>query len=311
MGVPSGDGGRRPREPLPSESVQGRRGPIQHLVEAAVNQPLLVGLITLAIIGAGIFSLERLPVDAYPDVSPPAVELTAQWPGHAAEEVERLITVPIETGMNGLPNLVVTRSVSLYGLSNVRMTFTDATDLYFARQQVNERLAGLGLPDGVSVDMSAPFSPSGLVYRYVIQSPDRSPMELHVLQDWVLDKAYRAVPGVADLSSLGGQTMQYQVQVDPNKLAGAGLAISDVSTALGANNSNAGGGFCSEGGQFFYVRGLGRVATLEDIGDIVIAVKNGTPVTVKNVGRVEIGHAPRLGQFGYNERDDAVEGVIL
>ncbi|HEU4787143.1 MAG TPA: CusA/CzcA family heavy metal efflux RND transporter [Gemmatimonadaceae bacterium] len=311
MEVPSGDGGRPPREPLPSESVQGRRGPIQHLVEAAVKQPLLVGLITLAIIGIGIFSLERLPVDAYPDVSPPGVELTAQWPGHAAEEVERLITVPIETELNGLPNLVVMRSVSLYGLSNIRVTFTDGTDLYFARQQVFERLSGAGLPDGVDTEIEAPFSPSGLVYRYVIQSSDRTAQELHVLQEWVLDKAYRAVPGVADVAALGGETMQYQVLVDPTKLAGAGLAISDVSDALTANNSNGGGGFISEGGQFFYVRGLGRVVTLEDIGNIVIAVKNGVPVLIKDIGSVEIGHAPRLGQFGFNTQNDAVEGVIL
>ena len=217
--------------------------------------------------------------------------------------------MPIETELNGLPNLVVMRSVSLYGLSNIRVTFADGTDLYFARQQVFERLAGAGLPDGVSPEVEAPFSPSGLVYRYVLQSSDRSAMDLHVLQDWVLDKAYRAVPGVADVASLGGETMQYQVLVDPTKLAGAGLSISDMSAALGANNSNGGGGFISEGGQFFYVRGLGRVVTLEDIGNIVLTVKNSVPVLVKDVATVEIGHAPRLGQFGFNKTDDAVEGV--
>ena len=305
------DGHRPPREPLPSSSAEGRGGPIQHLVRSAVNQPLLVILVTVAVIGIGIFSLNRLPVDAYPDVSPPGVELTAQWPGHAAEEVERLITVPIETELNGLPNLVVTRSVSLYGLSNIRVTFTDGTDIYFARQQVFERLSGASLPEGVDTEIEPPFSPSGLVYRYVVQSPDRSPAELHVLQEWVLDKAYRAVPGVADVAALGGETMQYQVLVDPTKLAGAGLAIGDVSAALTANNSNGGGGFISEGGQFFYVRGIGRVVTLEDIGNIVIAVKNGVPVLIKDIGTVEIGHAPRLGQFGFDKQNDAVEGVVL
>jgi cobalt-zinc-cadmium resistance protein CzcA len=144
-----------------------------------------------------------------------------------------------------------------------------------------------------------------------VQSPDRSPMDVHVLQDWVLDKAFRAVPGVADVASLGGETMQYQVNIDPTRLAGAGLAVSDVSAALTANNSNAGGGFYSEGGQFFYVRGLGRVATLEDIGNIVLAVKNSVPVLVKDVATVEIGHAPRLGQFGFNKQNDAVEGIVL
>ncbi len=305
------DPARPPREPVPTAVAEGKRGGIQKVVEAAVAQPLLVALVTLAVIGVGIFSLRRLPVDAYPDVSPTGVEMTTEWPGHAAEEVERLITVPIETELNGLPNLVVTRSVSLYGLSNIRVTFTDGTDLYFARQQVFERLAGAGLPDGIAPEVEAPFSPSGLVYRYVLQSSDRSAQELHVLQDWVLDKAYRAVPGVADVAALGGETMQYQVLVDPTKLAGAGLSISDVTDALGANNSNGGGGFISEGGQFFYVRGLGRVVTLEDIGNIVLTVKNSIPVLVKDVARVEIGHAPRLGQFGFNKQDDAVEGVIL
>ena len=288
-----------------------RRGPIQRLVEASVGQPLIIALITLGIIGVGIFSLKRLPVDAYPDVSPVSVAVTSEWPGHAAEEVERLVSVPIETALNGLPNLVVMRSVSLYGLSSIRVTFAEGTDVYFARQQVFERLGDASVPSGVSPGIEAPFSPSGLVYRYVIKSSDRSAMDLHILQDWVLDKAYRAVPGVADVASLGGETMQYQVLVDPTKLAGAGLAVSDVSNALGANNSNAGGGFYSEGGQFFYVRGLGRVVTLEDIGNIVLAVKNSVPILVKDVAKVEIGHAPRLGQFGFNQTDDAVEGIVL
>ncbi|HWH52842.1 MAG TPA: CusA/CzcA family heavy metal efflux RND transporter [Vicinamibacterales bacterium] len=300
--------GSDPASHLPSTAA---RGPIQRLVTASVSQPLLVMLVGLVIVGAGILSLKRLPVDAYPDVSPPSVEMTAQWPGHAAEEVERLITVPIETELNGLPNLVVMRSVSLYGLASIRVTFTDGTDLYFDREQVFERLSGADLPDGVSPDIEAPFSPAGLVYRYVIQSSDRSAMDLHVLQDWVLDKAYRAVPGVADVASLGGETMQYQVLVDPTKLAGAGLSIDDVSNALNQNNGNGGGGFISEGGQFFYVRGLGRVVTLQDIGNVVIAVKSGVPVLIKDVASVEIGHAPRLGNFGYNKQDDAVEGVIL
>jgi cobalt-zinc-cadmium resistance protein CzcA len=302
---------RPPREPLPLGSEQGRRGPIQRLVESSVNQPILVGLFVLAILGVGFFSLKRLPVDAYPDVSPPTVGVTTQWAGHAAEEIERLISVPIETELNGLPNLVVMRSVSLYGVSSIDVTFADNTDIYFDRQQVLERLAGAGLPDGVSPEMEAPFSPSGLVYRYVLQSPDRSPMELHVLQDWVLSKAFRAVPGVADVALLGGETMEYHVDVDPTRLAGAGLSVSDVADALSANNSNGGGGFYSEGGQFFYVRGLGRVVTLEDIGNIVVAVKNSVPVLVKDIATVAIGAAPRLGQFGYMKQNDAVEGIVL
>ena len=284
---------------------------VHRIVRAALKQPLLVLLLAAALIGAGLWSLQRLPVDAYPDVSPPMVEIVTQWPGHAAEEVERLITVPVENGMNGLPKLKVARSVSLYGLSDVRLTFEDGTDNYFARQRAFERIGNLGLPSGVTPSLSALTSPSGLVYRYVLESPDRSAMELKIIQDWVLDKQFRSVPGVADLSSLGGETMEYQILLDPTRLAGAGLTAAAVATALEANNGNAGGGFYAEGGQFYYVRGLGRLSTLEDIGSIVLTVQHGTPVLVKDIAEVVIGHAPRLGQFGFMTQNDAVEGIVL
>ncbi|MDE3171999.1 MAG: efflux RND transporter permease subunit, partial [Gemmatimonadota bacterium] len=281
------------------------------IVRKALGQPFLVAIFAIAIAAIGAWSFSRLPVDAYPDLSPTMVEIITQWPGHAAEEVERLVTVPIETEMNGAERLSVERSISLYGLSDVILTFTDKTDPYFARQRVFERLPNVALPQGVNASVSPMFSPSGLIYRYVLDSPDRSTMELKVLNDWVLSKAYKAVPGVADESGLGGETMEYHVDVNPTKLAGAGLSIADVENALGNNNGNAGGGFYSEGGQFYYVRGLGRVKTTDDIGNIVITVKNGIPVLIKDVATVQIGHAPRLGQFGFNDRDDAVEGVIL
>jgi cobalt-zinc-cadmium resistance protein CzcA len=299
-----------PVQPEP-QPVAEKTNSVHRIVTAALAQPILVTVLTIALVVVGFWSLLRLPVDAYPDISPPLVEVVTQWPGHAAEEVERLITVPIETEMNGLPGLKVMRSISLYGLSNVRLTFADGTDNYFARQQVFERLPDLSLPPDVTPGVSPLFSPSGLVYRYVIQSPDRSPMEQKIIQDWVLEKAYKSVPGVADMSSLGGLTMQYQVLLDPTRLAGAGLSVPAVATALGANNGNAGGGFYSEGGQFYYVRGLGRLSTPDDIGKVVLAVHNGTPVLVKDVGEVVIGSAPRLGQFGFNDNNDAVEGVIL
>ncbi len=298
---------------LPPDHISETAPPsrINRIVRGALGQPFLVAVFALTLIGVGAWSFSRLPVDAYPDLSPPMVEIISQWPGHAAEEVERLVTVPIETEMNGVENLTVQRSVSLYGLSDVTLTFKDKTDPYFARQRVFERLPDVSLPDGVDAGVSPLFSPSGLVYRYVIDSPDRSTMELKILNDWVLSKAYKAVPGVADESGLGGETMEYHVDVDPTKLAGAGLSIGDVEDALSNNNGNAGGGFYSEGGQFYYVRGLGRVETTDDIGNIVVTVKNGVPVLVKDIATVDIGHAPRLGQFGFNDRDDAVEGVIL
>jgi heavy metal efflux system protein len=284
---------------------------INRVVTSSLRQPFLVGLLAVLLIGVGWWSFSRLPVDAYPDLSPPMVEIVTQWPGHAAEEVERLLTVPIEVEMNGLPKLRVIRSVSLYALSDVRMTFEDNTDDYFARQQVFERIPDLELPDGVTPGVSPLFSPSGLVYRYVVQSPDRSAMDLKILNDWVIARQYKAVPGVADDSPVGGETFQYQVRLDPVRLAGAGLSVSDVETALAANNGNAGGGFYSEGGQFYYVRGLGRLETLDDIANVVLANRHGIPILVKDVGQVVVGQAPRLGQFGFNGQDDAVEGVIL
>ena len=288
-----------------------KRSVMNRLVTASLGQKLLVGLLTLILVGAGIRALSRLPVDAYPDLSPPLVQITSQWPGHAAEEVERLITVPVERAMNGIPRMTAIRSISLYGLSEVTLTFDDTADNYFARQQATNNLQGLGLPSGVSPSLGPLSSPSGLIYRYVLQSPDRSPMELKTFEDWTVEPAYRSVQGVADDSGFGGGAMQYQVLLDPAKVAGAGLSATQIETALGANNSNAGGGFYSQGGQFYYVRGEGRIATLEDIGNVVVAVNNGTPVLVNALGKVEIGIAPRLGEFGFKNQSDAVEGVIL
>ncbi|MBS0399664.1 MAG: efflux RND transporter permease subunit, partial [Proteobacteria bacterium] len=284
---------------------------IHRIVDAALGQRLLVVLLTAVLVVAGVHSLIRLPVDAYPDLSPPIVEIITQWPGHAAEEVERLITVPVELGMNGIPGMANKRSISLYGLSDVVITYDIGVDSYFARQRVINRLTGISLPTGVSPSISPLSSPSGLIYRYGLQSSDRPPMELKTLEAWVVEPQYKSVPGVSDDSGFGGGTMQYQVLLDPARVAAAGLSVPQIANSLGANNSNAGGGFYSQGGQFYYVTGVGRMKTLEDIGNVVLAVNNGTPVLVKDVGRVEIGIAPRLGEFGYEDQDDAVEGVIL
>ena len=289
----------------PSSSIMNR------IVASSLRQPFLILLMTAVLLGAGTWSLLRLPVDAYPDLSPPMVEVITQWPGRTAEEVERLITVPVEREMNGIPRLSTIRSISLYGLSDVILTYDNGTDNYFARQQVQNRLPDLTMPTGVSPSLSPMSAPSGLIYRYVLQSPDRSPMELKTFEDWTIEPQYKSVPGVADDSGFGGGTMQYQVLLDPARVASEGLSVSQVESALTANNDNSGGGFYSQGGQFYYVRGLGRLETLDDIGNVVLAVHDGVPVLVKDVGKVVIGIAPRLGEFGYEKQDDAVEGVIL
>jgi cobalt-zinc-cadmium resistance protein CzcA len=295
----------------PPETTPRTAATIHRVVASSLRQRFLVVLMTIVLIGAGTWSLNQLSVDAYPDLSPPMVEIITQWPGHAAEEIERLITVPVEVEMNGVPNMTILRSISLYGLSDVILSFRNSTDNYFAREQVFNRIPDLNLPTGVTPSVSPLFSPSGLIYRYVLQSPDRSSMELKTIEDWIVERQYKSVSGVADDSGLGGETMQYQVVLDPVKLAAVGLSVPQVETSLGANNANAGGGFYSQGGQFYYVRGLGRIRTPEDIGDVVVGVHNGTPILVKDVGGVVIGHAPRLGQFGYMDQDDAVEGVVL
>jgi cobalt-zinc-cadmium resistance protein CzcA len=213
--------------------------------------------------------------------------------------------------MNGVPQMSVMRSISLYGLSDVIMTFNDGTDDYFAREVVFQRLSEVTYPQGVTPTLAPLASPSGLVYRYVLVSPDRTPQELKTYEDWVVEREYKQVTGVADDSGFGGTVMQYQVLLDPAKLYAYHLTVPTVIQQLSVNNSNAGGGFYSQGDQFYYVRGLGLVQDTADIGNIVVGSQNGTPIRITDIGEVVIGYAPRLGQFGFNKTDDAVEGVIM
>ena len=284
---------------------------IARIVSFALSQRFIIVVASLMLMTWGALSFRNLPIDAYPDLSPPHVEIITQWPGHAAEEVERLITIPLEIEMNGIPRLDSLRSISLYGLSSVQMNFQYSTDPYFVREQAFERVGNAAMPQGVTPSLSPLFSPSGLIYRYVVQSTDRSPQELKTIEDWVLERHYRSIQGVADDSGFGGTTMQYQVLLDPNKLFAYGISIPQVVQQLSGNNANAGGGFYSQGGQFYYIRGLGLVRDTADIGNIVLSTHNGIPVYVHDVAQVQIGHAVRLGQFGYMKQDEAVEGVIL
>src|SRR3984893_7894123 len=238
---------------------------IHRIVQAALRQRFLVLMLTAFITVGGILSFQRMPVDAYPDLSPPQVEIITQWPHHAAEEVERLVTLPLELEMNGVPHMEVMRSISLYGLSDIILTFEENTNDYFARQIVFERLAQATLPTGVTPSLAPLASPSGLVYQYVLESPDRTPQELKVFEDWVIERQYKQVPGVADDSGFGGTVMQYQVLLAPPRLYAYHITVPTVIQQLSVNNSNAGGGFYSQGGQFYYVRGLGLVHDTRDI----------------------------------------------
>lgn len=284
---------------------------IARLVSFALSQRFTIVVAMLAISVYGGVSFSHLPIDAYPDLSPPQVQVVSQWPGHAAEEVERLITIPLEVELIGIPKLDTIRSLSIYGLSSITMNFDFNTDPYFAREQTFERIPNATVPAGVSPSMSPLSSPSGLIYRYVLRSPDRTAEQLKILEAWVLERKYRSIPGVADDAGLGGTTMQYEVQIDPQKLFAFGVTVPQVLQQLGSNNANSGGGFYSQGGQFYYVRGVGLVHSLQDIGNIVVASHNGIPTYIRDVGTVTLDHAPRLGEFGFMNNDDAVEGVIL
>src|SRR5579863_10505715 len=284
---------------------------IHRIVRFALRQRFLILMLVVFLAIGGAVSFTHMPVDAYPDVSPPMVEIITQWPGHAAEEVERLITLPTKVEMNGVPKLVVQRSISLYSLSDIILTFDEDTDDYFARQLVFQRLSEVTYPAGVTPSLAPLSSPSGLVYRYVLVSPDRSPQELKTYEDWVIEREYKQVRGVADDSGFGGTVMQYQVLLDTARLYGYHVTVPQVVTQLGINNANTGGGFYSQGGQFYYVRGLGLIRDQADIASVIVGTQNGVPVRIRDVGDVTIGHAPRLGEFGFNKVDDAVEGVIL
>ncbi len=284
---------------------------IHRIVQFALRQRFLILILTAFVAVGGGISFEHMPVDAYPDLSPPIVEIITQWPGHAAEEIERLVSLPTEVEMNGVPKMSVMRSISLYGLSDVILTFNEDTDNYFARQLVFQRLSEVTYPTGVTPTLAPLSSPSGLVYRYVLQSPDRTPQELKTYEDWVIEREYKQVTGVADDSGFGGTVMQYQVLLDPARLYGYHIPLPQVIQQLSVNNANTGGGFYSQGGQFYYVRGLGLLRDERDIGNVIVGSQNGVPVRVRDIGEVTIGNAPRLGEFGFNKSDDSVEGVIL
>src|SRR6202047_400154 len=209
---------------------------INRIVQFALKQRFLVLMLAGFVTIAGAFSFRGMPVDAYPDLSPPIVNIITQWPGHAAEEIERLVTLPTEVEMNGVPKMAIQRSISLYGLSDVILTFDEDTDDYFARQIVFQRLSEVTYPAGVQPTLAPLSSPSGLVYRYVLESPDRSPQELKTFEDWVIARGYRSVPGVADDSGFGGTVMQYQVLLDPLKIYNYHLPVVQVVTALTNNN---------------------------------------------------------------------------
>ncbi|MDR4518157.1 MAG: CusA/CzcA family heavy metal efflux RND transporter [Nitrosomonas sp.] len=284
---------------------------INHIIAFCLRQRLLVIGVTIVLAAGGIMSFERLPVQAFPDVQNVFVQVVTQYPGQAPEEVEKLITQPIEKEMNGLPHLINMRSVSIFGLSVVTMTFDDDAEDYFSRQQVLERLNNVRLPQQVNPVLAPLTTGVGEIYRYRIEAPDVPLPEQRALQDWLIERSLRSIQGVADVVSFGGGVKEYQVQVDPNKLRDYQLTLSEIYQAIAANNANTGGGYIEYGYEALVVRGTGLLESIEDIGNIVVSSQDSVPVFVKNVADVVIGTQPRIGIVGYNELDDIVQGVVL
>ncbi|UCG19325.1 MAG: efflux RND transporter permease subunit [Thiotrichales bacterium] len=285
---------------------------IRNILVFALQQRWMVIIITalMAIYGALVY--ERLPVQAFPDVQNVYVVVISQYPNQSAEEVEKLVSMPIERAINGVPHLMHVRSVSTYGLSVVTATFNDDAEDYFSRQQVLERLKQADLPVGVQPVLGPLTTGVGEIYRYVVHSDNLPLTEIRALQDWVIAPHIKTAPGVADVSSFGGQVKQYQVNLDPERLRSFGLSAGQVMDALAENNSNTGGGVLVSGEQAMVIRGIGLLQTLEDIAQVVVVNLNGTtPVRVRDVGRVEIGHQERTGIVGFNTEDDVSLGIVM
>ena len=284
---------------------------ITRVIAFALHQRFITLALALLLTVSGVVSYHRLPIEAYPDVGDVKVEVITLWPGHAAEEVERLITIPLENELNGVANVTFLRSDTLFGLSNIKVIFADGTDNYWARQQAQERITQADLPADAKPALGPLSSVIGEIYRYTLESKTMALVDLKALQTWVLEREFRKIPGVADVVSWGGGTKQYQIMVDPARLRAYNLTLKQVVDAVGANNANAGGSYIPQGQYALTVRGIGLLQKPRDIEHIVVAAQKGTPVRVGDIGRVEIGHAIRLGYLGRDHEDDLVQGIVL
>jgi cobalt-zinc-cadmium resistance protein CzcA len=272
---------------------------IRRIVDFALNKPVFVVAFAVLLVGWGVVAFHVLPIDAYPDVADNYVEIITQWPGISAEQIEQQVTIPLENAMGGIPHVVHLRSFSLFGLSDLKLIFDDESDNNWNRERVLERLGQVTLPAGVTPQMDTDWSPAGQIYFFTLynSNPNYDPMELKSLEDWVIEKNFKAVPDVVDIASFGGPTREYQVRVDPDKLVSYGLSLSQVETQLANNNANAGGSFIQAGLQQINVREMGLVNSVRDIENTVITTKNGTPLRVKDIAVVSQGPKIRLGKF--------------
>ncbi len=284
---------------------------IESFVTTALHRRWLI-LIAFILLGVfGYMSWQELAVEAYPDIADTTAQVITQYPGHAAEEVEEQVTVPIERELNGTPGLQVMRSRSTFGLSLITLVFQDGIDDYFARQRIRERLEAVRLPQGADASLDPLTSPIGEIYRYTLESSSRSQRELRELQRWVVIPTLRQVSGIADVTNFGGETTQFQLLLEPGRLLQYGLSLDDLTTAIQRNNSNAGGSVMVRGDQGFVVRGIGLIRNLEDLGNIVVTEQKGTPVFLRSLGSLQLGALTRNGILGKDHNADGVSGIVL
>src|SRR5689334_17012074 len=283
---------------------------IAKLLRFALHQRFVMIALSVGLIALGIWSFRQLKVEAYPDISDTQAVVITLYNGHAAEEVEQQITVPIERALNGVPNVIARRSRTIFGLSVVELTFAYGTDDYFARQVVLEKLRDADLPDGVTPSLGPLATPIGELYRYVVEGKGYSDIELREFEDWIIEPRFRQVPGIADVTPFGGLVKQYQVELDPAALDKYNLSIGQIAQAVGANNQNAGGAMLDNSQQSMVIRGVGLIQSTDDIENIVVSEQKGVPVFVRDIGKVKIGAAQPTGIFGIGNKT-GVEGIVL
>jgi len=284
---------------------------MKRLIHYALHQPLFIVLGTLLFAMAGVIAFKNLSVEAFPDVTDTQVTVIALYPGRAAEEVEKQVTLPIEVALSGLPNSIRVFSHTQFGLSFTVVTYDDKADVLQVRAQVNERLRGIDLPPGVEADIAPNATPVGEVMRYRLRGDGVSTTDLRTIEDWTVERAIRQVPGVADVVAMGGFIKQYEVQPDLDKLRAYKLTIQNLLDALGRGNSNAGGSYVAQGAQQYAIRGIGLLQSPDDIGRIMVSARGGTPILIRDVAQVKIGAVPRLGTVGQDQDDDVVTGIIV
>ena len=283
---------------------------VPRLVDFALSHRTMVSVFGALLLCGGLYAFHLLDIVAYPDPSPPMVEVITQNPALSSEEIERQITLPIEFALAAMPGLSHTRSISLFGLSDIKFYFDYDTEYFRDRQEVLSRLAFLGLPAGVQPAIS-PWWALAEVYRYELVGPDHTLTDLKTIEDWQLNREFKRVHGVIDVTAFGGTTKQYHVELDPGLLFSYGVGTPQVMSAISGSNANAGGNYLTVGPQSFDIRGVGLIRDVDDIENIMVAEQDGTPILVKNLGTVKPGYRVRLGKVGIDDRDDVVEGVVL